>query len=163
MTGKAFYKFCFSFFLLQFYFDFYSINDLHGKFDNTQDNIGVDELTTYYKQAKEQNPNTIFLSSGDMWQGAAASNLTKGAMVNDWMNSVTLSQHKMYILASDYFIDLVRAFYVVPVNVTMLEELSTDLPKTPTAFAEMVSQTESCDLSARVRRKPFGNALVSGF
>ena len=27
--------------------DFYNINDLHGKFENTDDNTGVDELTTY--------------------------------------------------------------------------------------------------------------------
>ena len=79
--------------------DIFAINDLHGKVLDGENHIGVDELTTYYKQAKEQNPNTLFLSSGDMWQGASASNLTKGAMVNDWMNAVgfvsmTLGNHE---------------------------------------------------------------------
>ena len=40
----------------------------------------------------------------------------------DYMKSTTLSQQKVYILASDYFIDLVRAFYIVPVHVGLLEE-----------------------------------------
>ncbi len=51
------------------------------------------------------------------------------ASVNDrgymyeYMESVTLSLDKMYILASDYFLDLIRAFYVIPVNVTLLESV----------------------------------------
>lgn len=40
----------------------------------------------------------------------------------DYMESVTLSQTQMYILASDYFIDLIRSFYVVPVNIEILTE-----------------------------------------
>ena len=69
-------------------FDIYSINDLHGKFTDTDDNIGVDELTTYLKNAQRQNPNTILLSTGDMWQGGAESNSTKGQIVVDWMNEL---------------------------------------------------------------------------
>ena len=41
----------------------------------------------------------------------------------DYMESTTLSLHKMYILASDYFIDLVRAFFIVPVNIELLESV----------------------------------------
>jgi len=41
----------------------------------------------------------------------------------EYMESVTLSQNKMYVLASDYFIDLIRAFYVIPVNVQLLESV----------------------------------------
>ena len=48
------------------YFDFYNINDLHGKLADADSHIGVDELTTYFKQTKAQNPDTIFISSGDM-------------------------------------------------------------------------------------------------
>ena len=79
--------------------DIFAINDLHGKVLDGDNHIGVDELTTYFKQAKAQNPDTIFISSGDMWQGAAASNLTRGRLVNDWMNevgfaSMTLGNHE---------------------------------------------------------------------
>ena len=69
-------------------FDFYAINDLHGKFADADSNIGVDELTTYLKNARETDENAIFLSAGDMWQGSSESNMTKGQIVVDWMNEL---------------------------------------------------------------------------
>ena len=42
----------------------------------------------------------------------------------DYMRSLTLSKWKMYCLASDYFIDAVRAFFVVPVNIELLEMIT---------------------------------------
>ncbi len=80
-------------------FDFYAVNDLHGKFDDGRNHPGVDELSTYLNNRKAKNENTVLLSSGDMWQGAAASNLTKGHIVTDWMNemdfvSMTLGNHE---------------------------------------------------------------------
>ena len=79
--------------------DFYTINDLHGKFADTDNQPGVDELTTYLKNAKKTDDYTVFLSSGDMWQGSSESNLTKGKIVTDWMNemgfvSMTLGNHE---------------------------------------------------------------------
>ena len=73
------------------YIDFYAINDLHGKFSDTDSQPGVDELTTYLEQARKKNPNSIFLSSGDMWQGSPESNLTSGAMITEWMNRIGVS------------------------------------------------------------------------
>ena len=70
------------------YFDFYSINDLHGKFEDTESNIGVDELTTFLYNQRQTKQNAVFLSAGDMWQGGAASNMTKGIIVTDWMNEL---------------------------------------------------------------------------
>ncbi len=69
-------------------FDFYSINDLHGKLADSDDNVGVDELTTYLKNARKTDENAIFLSAGDMWQGSAESNMTKGQILVDWMNEL---------------------------------------------------------------------------
>ncbi len=40
--------------------------------------------------------------------------------MNRYMRSLTLSKYKMYCLSSDYFTDMVRAFFIVPVNVTMM-------------------------------------------
>ena len=52
----------------------------------------------------------------------------------EYMRSLTLSRHKMYCVASDYFTDLVRAFFVVPVNVSALGSItnkkSTDVATT---------------------------------
>ena len=69
-------------------FDFYAINDLHGKFADTDQNPGVDELTTYLKNAAKNSENTYFLATGDLWQGSAESNMTYGALMTDWMNQL---------------------------------------------------------------------------
>ncbi len=79
--------------------DLYAINDLHGKFDDTESNAGVDELTTYLKYRASVDDHTVFLSSGDMWQGSSESNLTKGSIITEWMNhldfaSMTLGNHE---------------------------------------------------------------------
>ena len=50
----------------------------------------------------------------------------KGYMY-EFMTSTTLSQHKMYILASDYFLDLVRSFFIVPVNISLLETVGMEI------------------------------------
>jgi 2',3'-cyclic-nucleotide 2'-phosphodiesterase (5'-nucleotidase family) len=73
------------------YFDFYSVNGLHGKLADTDDNIGVDELSTYLKNARATDQNAIFVSAGDMWQGSAESNLTNGNIITDWMNELGFS------------------------------------------------------------------------
>ena len=80
-------------------FDFYAINDLHGKFCDTDKQPGVDNLATYLKDRQYYDDNVIILSSGDMWQGAAESNLTSGKIITEWMNemnfvSMTLGNHE---------------------------------------------------------------------
>ena len=80
-------------------FDFYAVNDLHGKFADTSDQPGVDEMTTYFESARKENENTVIFASGDMWQGSAESNLTQGKIVTDWMGEVgfaamTLGNHE---------------------------------------------------------------------
>ena len=46
----------------------------------------------------------------------------------EWMESVTLDpKNRMYVLASDYYIDMVRAFFMIPVNVSMLEDYGEDI------------------------------------
>ena len=47
-------------------FDFYAINDLHGKFVTSGNTVGVEGLSTYMKQSAALDDNPIFLSSGDM-------------------------------------------------------------------------------------------------
>lgn len=71
--------------------DLFAINDLHGKILDNDAQPGVDELTTYLKNAQKNNPNTVLFSSGDMWQGTAESGLTFGAMMVDWMNELDFS------------------------------------------------------------------------
>ena len=79
--------------------DLYAINDLHGKIFDTDSQPGVDELNSYIAAQRKKNPNTVLLSSGDMWQGSSESGLTKGLIVTDWMNeldfdSMTYGNHE---------------------------------------------------------------------
>ena len=79
--------------------DFYAVNDTHGKLASDASFTGVDELTTYLKNEYKSNDNTILLSSGDMWQGHFASNLTGGLIMTEWMNdldfvSMTIGNHE---------------------------------------------------------------------
>ena len=50
--------------------DLFAINDLHGKFCDSSAQIGVDEMTTYIKNAYTTEDYVLVLSSGDMWQGS---------------------------------------------------------------------------------------------
>ena len=45
-----------------------------------------------------------------------------GGYMYEYMTTLTLSKNKMYLLASDYYTDLVRAFYITPVNIKLLED-----------------------------------------
>lgn len=79
--------------------DIYAINDLHGKFKDSDGQPGVDELTTYLQIQEMLSDGFILLSSGDMWQGSSESNQTKGALMTEWMNrthftSMTVGNHE---------------------------------------------------------------------
>lgn len=79
--------------------DIFSINDLHGKFLDTSTQPGVDEMTTYFENARKENVHTILLSAGDTWQGSGESNTTRGALLTQWMNqldfaAMTLGNHE---------------------------------------------------------------------
>lgn len=79
--------------------DIYAINDLHGKLCDSATQPGVDELTTFIKNAHKTEEHVLLLSLGDMWQGSSESNLTRGLMMTDWMNelgfaSMTLGNHE---------------------------------------------------------------------
>lgn len=79
--------------------DFYAINDLHGKFCDSDSQPGVDELGTYFENREKEDDHIVLLSSGDMWQGSAESVLTEGKIMVDWMNelgfvAMTLGNHE---------------------------------------------------------------------
>ena len=69
------------------YIDMYELSDFHGAvhFETHSDGdyIGLARLATYMDGKRALNPGgTLLLSSGDMFQGSAESNLTRGYMVN---------------------------------------------------------------------------------
>ncbi len=52
----------------------------------------------------------------------------------EYMKSLTLSKKKMYCLSSDYFTDMVRAFFVVPVNINLINSIPVSTTGDPNAF-----------------------------
>ena len=69
--------------------DLYELSDFHGAVNyETHDQgqsayIGLPKLATYLDSKRSANPGgTVVLSCGDMFQGSADSNLTRGYMVN---------------------------------------------------------------------------------
>lgn len=73
--------------------EFFSLNDFHGA---TQENgtyrdsdyePGISKISTYLNTQRETyGDEVVFVNAGDMWQGTADSNITKGALVTDWLN-----------------------------------------------------------------------------
>ncbi len=72
--------------------------------------------------------------TGD-YKGNNHFNLANSGYMADLMGSLTLSTQKIYVVASDYFIDLIRAFFVVPVNVTLFNEIA------PTMYPDVTNPT----------------------
>ena len=72
------------------------------------DGVKSGERLNYFSFAKDGKYDTTYVDTGD------------GYMI-EYMQSLTLSETKMYLLASDYFTDLVRAFFAVPVNAGLME------------------------------------------
>ncbi|MGM9608995.1 MAG: 5'-nucleotidase C-terminal domain-containing protein [Eubacteriales bacterium] len=80
--------------------DFYGVNDLHGKYMDTNSQPGVDEFTTYMKNLyADASAYEVLFSAGDMWQGTVESSTNRGALMTEWMNevgfvSMTLGNHE---------------------------------------------------------------------
>ncbi len=45
----------------------------------------------------------------------------------DLMGSLTLSPDRFYVIASDYFMDLIRAFFIVPVNAELYNQIAPEM------------------------------------
>lgn len=88
--------------------DLYAINDLHGMYVETEDQPGVEGLTTYLKQ-KRENGNVVVLSSGDMWQGSSESNNTKGKLATEWLNYIECSAMTLGNHEFDWKTDKIKA------------------------------------------------------
>lgn len=93
-------------------YEFYNLNDFHGTTENSTSEPGINRLSTYLKKQKQSaqdNDKTFILtSSGDMWQGSADSNITRGRLVTDWMNllgfeAMTFGNHEF-----DWTIDTIK-------------------------------------------------------
>lgn len=91
--------------------DFYGLNDYHGALEyNVEDRMpGIARLNQFLKTERAKNPGgTVLIANGDMWQGSADSNMTRGKIVNHTLNhmgfaALTLGNHEF-----DWGIDLIE-------------------------------------------------------
>lgn len=90
--------------------DFYNLNDTHGAVTESSQEPGLAKLSTYIKGKMNENPNgSVFTSSGDMWQGSADSNITRGKLVIDWMNYLNCSAQAIGNHEFDWKIDTINS------------------------------------------------------
>lgn len=76
------------------YFDIYEVSDFHGAtvYNKEEKELGIERLSSYFDAKREDNPGgTILISSGDMWQGSADSNVTRGNLVTYAMDVMNFS------------------------------------------------------------------------
>ena len=79
-------------------------------------------------------PNSYFDFETDGW-------------MTEYMNSLSLIGDRSYVLAGDYFLDILRALGVIPVNITMMDENAVKLA--PAIIGENETLGEGEELSAR--------------
>ena len=100
-------------------FDFYEVSDFHGAVNYSVEDktIGLTRLGDYFSKKRADNPGgTIILSSGDMFQGSAESNLTHGYIVNYSLNvmgfeSMTVGNHEF-----DWSLDWLKKIQALKVD-----------------------------------------------
>ncbi len=93
------------------YLDFFEISDFHGAVNYKPDNkeLGLAKLSSYYDSWRATNPGgTVLVSSGDMWQGSADSNLTRGTMVTYAMNIMNFDSMGLGNHEFDWTVDWIK-------------------------------------------------------
>ena len=68
--------------------EIFAFNDVHGNVKDSTNGIGISKTSTLLKTYPQNVNNALYISQGDMWQGSAESNNTKGKLVTEWMNQV---------------------------------------------------------------------------
>ncbi|GAA0125204.1 5'-nucleotidase C-terminal domain-containing protein [Clostridium sp. CTA-19] len=67
-----------------------SFNDFHGALQESGKNVGAAKLIGELKKFKSENPNTVVVSGGDLFQGSPMSNLKEGQPVADMIKILGL-------------------------------------------------------------------------
>ncbi|MEW8957079.1 5'-nucleotidase C-terminal domain-containing protein [Clostridium sp.] len=70
--------------------DILSFNDFHGNLNESGKNVGAAKLTGEINRIKKENPNTLVVAAGDLYQGTAMSNLTKGEPVSEMLKAMNI-------------------------------------------------------------------------
>ena len=79
--------------------ELFALNDVHGNAKDSDSGLGISKTSTLLKTYPDNVNNALYISQGDMWQGGAESNVTKGKLMTDWMSqlhftSMTVGNHE---------------------------------------------------------------------
>ena len=83
-----------------------------------------DNFANIISTAESRTPNYFFAEQGE--DSSYLTYFTEEGYMEEFMKSMSLSIKKMYLVGSDYLTDLVRAMFVVPVNVNLIESVTTN-------------------------------------
>ena len=108
-------------------------NDAPDLFVNMISDLNMATLNGVFKDVRSI-PNAYFDFEANGW-------------MTDYMNSLSLTGDRSYILAGDYFLDVLRAMGVIPVNITMMDENAVKLAPAIIGEGETLGAGE--ELSAR--------------
>ena len=90
-------------------FTCFSLNDFHGTV--IDDNGGISVIGNYIINEKNKFPETtIIVSSGDMFQGSAISNMTQGGVVVEAMNEIGFDAMAVGNHEFDWGIDVIKKY-----------------------------------------------------
>lgn len=75
------------------YVTIFAVNDFHGTVEEDLEgkNTGMAKLSEVVKELQMANPESIFVSAGDNYQGSALSNLSRGKIVSDLFKQAGLA------------------------------------------------------------------------
>ncbi len=91
--------------------DIYSLNDLHGAIEKEGDYLGLSYISNYINKKREENPNTLLLAAGDMYQGGFISNYYNGLATVEIMNTMNFDAMVIGNHEFDWTIDEILKYH----------------------------------------------------
>ncbi|MBQ0009263.1 MAG: bifunctional metallophosphatase/5'-nucleotidase [Firmicutes bacterium] len=86
----------------------FGINDFHGAINENYKEAGIANIGTFIKQ-KTAEENTLFIDSGDTWQGSLESNYNKGKLINEVFNNAKMSVRTLGNHDFDWGIEVLKS------------------------------------------------------
>ena len=87
----------------------YSINDFHGKIEQTENYYGMKALQGSIMSNPYYEPTSIIISAGDMWQGSYISGYDKGKSTTELMNAFPFRAMALGNHEFDWGVDQIKA------------------------------------------------------
>lgn len=91
--------------------DIFYINDLHGMLTKQGNSKGISYIANFIKTKKIENPNTLFITGGDILQGSAVSNYFYGESTLTILNEMDINAFCIGNHEFDWGIETILPFF----------------------------------------------------